>query len=977
MRCSIVLVVVTAVFAGQVSWSAETQPGKQLVLNVVRADNNAALVDARGWYTIDGDKGVPFNFDASGAFVVPVPAAFRQMRLEVVKDSFVEYTITFGKGPQADPLPDHYTVHLLPGTVVGGIVRDEQGKGVEGVKVIFEAFYELPDNPRRSANGAGVAHTDAEGHWTFAGAPPKPTTLLALSAQHPDFVLSSSHQNLRPAQFEQLKKQSLVTVIRRGVSVPGVVLDEQDKPIAAARVGQDSLGLVNGTTSDAEGKFVLRGVEPGSRQVMVDADGFVAEATVIEVANAEHKPLEVHLKRGQVLRGRVVDSAGRPVERAYLSFTPLEKFPRLTSHATSDADGRFVWNSAPNWPVSATVFKQGYVRLPKVTMSADGTEAKVVLLEATSGDPFGRPTVLTVRGTAVNDQTGEPIEKFQALVTIQSAAKRTLSWSSHAQGVNGKYEIPVSEPGDKYVVRIDADGYLPLESPPLAHGPAIQFSARLKKATPISGILLQPDGKPASGADAALREWYMIQVDDGRINTMRSSTPQIHLTRAGEDGRFELPAREGKVRVFAVHDSGWGEWVCDGQGAAAAPMTLRPWSTVEGTLAEAGKPAANRTIRLQPMLSAPMPANRSEYSARSFFRYETTTDDQGHFAFERVIDGTSELMVQQGIEGPRQRVVEGLTESLELKPGEHRVLHLGGIGRPIVGKLTIPDDLKGKVEMPRFGQLSSVRPSFIPPAGFDGMTDDQKQKLRDEFKQSPSYQAYLSKPTSYPVTVQEDGTFRAEDVPAGDYLLGFSILGSSPDASGMIPLLAAARSVITVPEIPGGRSDESLDVSKLEFEPWNTSPRKPLELKAFKDLKAGEAAPDFEALTYDGNKVKLTDLRGKWVLLDFWATWCGPCMVEMKNLERLHEKLDKDSPVVMVGISLDDRLQEPARFLQNRKLPWLQWYGGASGPQSGFESFGIHAIPSGWLIAPDGKIVARDLEGDAVPAALDKALGKK
>jgi peroxiredoxin len=603
--------------------------------------------------------------------------------------------------------------------------------------------------------------------------------------------------------------------------------------------------------------------------------------------------------------------------------------------------------------------------LPSFASSDEEPTTKPARPEANAGQRSEESTILTVHGSAVNDQTGEPIDKFQALVTIQRNADPDMSWSSHAAGINGKYEISVTKPGDRYVVRIDADRYLPVESPALPHGPSLQFNARLKKAMPISGILLQPDGKRAAGADAALREWDMISIKNGRIDTVWTSMPEIHLTRAGADGHFELPPREGKVMVFAVHDSGWGEWVRDGQGAAAAPMTLRPWSTVEGTLVEAGKPSAGSTIRLEPMLSGSMPANRSEYSARSFFDYETTTDAQGHFVFERVIDGTSQM------------TAERFTVSLDLKPGEHRVLQLGGMGRPIIGKVVIPDDLKGKVEMPSSGYLSAVRPTFIPLAGFDALADDQKQKLRDEFKQSAIYRTYIERPTTYAVTVKPDGTFRAEDVIAGDYMLGISILGSEPDSRGVIPLLATARMMITVPEIPGGRSDEPLDVSNAEFEPSNSAPRKAIVMTAFKNIKVGDAAPDFEALGYDGKKTKLTDLRGKWVLIDFWATWCGPCMVEIKNLEHLDEKLAKDPRLVIVGISLDDRQQEPARFLQNRKLPWLQWYGGASEPQSGFEAFGIHAIPSGWLISPDGKIVARGLEGDAVPAALDKALGRK
>ena len=75
-------------------------------------------------------------------------------------------------------------------------------------------------------------------------------------------------------------------------------------------------------------------------------------------------------------------------------------------------------------------------------------------------------------------------------------------------------------------------------------------------------------------------------------------------------------------------------------------------------------------------------------------------------AFDRVIDGPGELQVEAAREGPYQRVENGYTAMLELKPGEHRVMDFGGSGRPLIGKLNIPDDLNEKVQMPRIGRLS-------------------------------------------------------------------------------------------------------------------------------------------------------------------------------------------------------------------------------------------------------------------------------
>jgi hypothetical protein len=154
---------------------------------------------------------------------------------------------------------------MAPGITVGGIVRDQDGKPVEGAKVSFEAMTERPEAPGAlMINGTGEATTDRDGKWTFDGSPEHPTQII-INVQHPDFALDSSNEDRGGIEeFDLLRKKALVTVIHRGLSVAGVIVDEQNHPIANAKLGQDWLGMINGTTSDAQGRFALRGVKPGS-----------------------------------------------------------------------------------------------------------------------------------------------------------------------------------------------------------------------------------------------------------------------------------------------------------------------------------------------------------------------------------------------------------------------------------------------------------------------------------------------------------------------------------------------------------------------------------------------------------------------------------------------------------------------------------------------------------------------------------------
>ncbi|HEX4795492.1 MAG TPA: carboxypeptidase regulatory-like domain-containing protein [Humisphaera sp.] len=956
------------------SIQAQTQPTMRMMpVKVLEAGTDTPLANAIGYVTIDSQPGKKFDIDAKGEGSVLVPTDAHLIRFQFHKDHYVAYMISFGEGRGASPIPQSCTVHLLPGVVVGGTIHDEAGNGVEGVRVIFEAFYNLPDRPGLSANGTGVAFSDAQGHWTFAGAPEKLIEMVMLAPQHPDFILSSSHQDVRLGQYDSLRKQTLVTTIQRGITVWGTVRDAQGKPIGGAQIGQDNFGLVNGVQTDDAGQFKLRGVPPGSRLVLAKANGFVAQSIAVEVTD-NPAPVEFKLQKGAVVRGRVTDEKGEPLADAIVSVDKLKDLPRPSEYIRTDANGRFKWDGAPADGAVVSVNKIGFARKMNVTLMPGETETAIVLQKASSpSDPFGRETLLTIKGTAVDEQTGAPLEKFTALVTIRRNATPTMSWSSNAAGANGKYLVPVTEAGDTYVVRIDSDDHLPLESPPMNHAANLEFNAKLKPATPLTGVVLQPDGQPAKGADVALREGYGIPVEEGIIRR-RGNSPQTHISTSDAAGHFTLPPRDGNVVVFAVHESGWLEWVRNGQGAGE-PIRLHEWATVEGTILIGSKPAVGKTVSMRPQIIGRLPEDRAVYPARTFFRYESTTDDQGHFSFDRVLDGPSELSVQYGDDrGNSNSRTEGLTRRINVQPGDHLTLRLGGTGRPVIGKVTLPDNLKGVGPMPKVGRLALVRPTFIPPLNFEELDDIEKAKLRQEFQLSEAYQKYLNSVQTIAVSVKPDGTFRAEDVPAGDYMLSISIYADKPDENHFIALLAIARQAVTVPEIPGGRSSEPLDLSKLEFEPYQQNG---LAIKAFKNPKVGETISGFVAQTYDSKPAALADLRGKYVMLEFWATWCGPCIAEMPNLERLHAKWANDPRLAMVSISIDDRMQEPAKFLQNRKLPWVQWYAGAASPQSASEEFGIHAIPSVWLIDPQGKIIARDLLGEAVGPAIEKALSQK
>ena len=108
--------------------------------------------------------------------------------------------------------------------------------------------------------------------------------------------------------------------------------------------------------------------------------------------------------------------------------------------------------------------------------------------------------------------------------------------------------------------------------------------------------------------------------------------------------------------------------------------------------------------------------------------------------------------------------------------------------------------------------------------------------------------------------------------------------------------------------------------------------------------------------------VKLSDLKGKVVLLDFWATWCPPCRVEVPNLLDIFHKF-KDKGFILISISLDRDLQAARQFVKDKEMDWvhiIDWEAGSTIATL----YQVEYIPSTFVIGRKGKIEARQLRGD-------------
>jgi peroxiredoxin len=132
--------------------------------------------------------------------------------------------------------------------------------------------------------------------------------------------------------------------------------------------------------------------------------------------------------------------------------------------------------------------------------------------------------------------------------------------------------------------------------------------------------------------------------------------------------------------------------------------------------------------------------------------------------------------------------------------------------------------------------------------------------------------------------------------------------------------------------------------------------------------QAGDTPPDFSARDISGQTVKLSALKGKVVLLDFWATWCPPCRVEVPHLLALQRKF-RNRDFVLVSVSLDRDLQAARQFVKDKAMDWVHIIDLEAGRQLA-DLYQVEYIPSTFVIGRSGRIEARQLRGDELAAKI-------
>lgn len=708
---------------------------------------------------IDGAE-FPLPTDEEGIVEFNVPTSNKtRLRLKVSQPGYATLAARWDSGK---PIPDDFTIRMQKGSVIGGIIKNEQGEPIEGVKIrgyiSSQGDLGTGDGKLEPLLDGIIATTDSEGRWRCESAPTQRVEILT-DFKHPDYV-DENILGYRAGNWEQLHTLEHVVVLQKGVVLRGQVLDPDGAPVVGATVtlGENRYSSrEEKTTTDEQGHYEFTQVKPSSVNVTVLPRDW-APATKKVIAKPDMPSVDFQLPAGQQVTLRFVDQDGEPI--AGIKVTPdewlsLEILPR--SNVTSDADGLWRWEQAPPEKIHYRLYKEGYMSTSAVDIVPRDEPYEVTI-----------PPELTFYGTVTDAATGEPLDEFLVVEGIYwRETDDDVVWQQHRKeaGADGQYRVAYDSGYAGFKIKIEANGYRPQTSRLVAVDEGeVNIDFALKTGAGPSGIVKLPDGQPAAGVD-------VLMADDSRSRITVSNGEYVQrsgtiVATTDEAGKFQLPIPRDKFSIVCLHEVGWASQLELAADTTELAFTLSPWSSLTGKMLEGSEPVEHGQVSLwYPELEKTLRSSRVQWTDGA------STAADGTFKIARLRAG--EAVVQRNMRfaphlGRRLGTFSTHAESCNLIAGETTEVQIGGTGVAVTGRLTTPDDYDGDISW-RMGRVN----------------------LSQQAERGGTRQYYVA-------NLNDDGSFQIPDVPHGEYQLNATVYNPLQERDYNWKELGRLKTTVTV-----------------------------------------------------------------------------------------------------------------------------------------------------------------------------------
>ena len=760
----------------------------------------------------------------------------------------------------------------------------------------------------------GEMATDAQGRWSRQNVPAE-TDKLTLRVAHPAHIPSCSMDAQRYMHMVARGENIQVRLVR-GVPLPGRVVDEQGNPVAGAHLHLDDpdqkapFALL--ADGDMDGHFRFEHCPVRQATVIASAPGFAPNAVSVNIA-PDMPETVIPLPPARPVSLLLVDPQQVPLANARVDVNASRGDMQLYSGdkgLRTDVQGTLTLADAPR-KATYSLYVLGWGSARKVEVGSSDDPVKVVL-----------PATGSLVLRAADASTGKAIQDFQVQQQDEypGTGNAQQPWHGAGNAEGGEFGRQLYGSASKTRYRIDASGYRRGTTRWIEPESAkIQITLSLKPAPMREGRVLDDKGRPAPMPVVQWLDGPYFSVGD---NTSWSGSSPM---RGDQRGGFSITSRDWESGMLLVTTDTGAALVSGVDFEAVSTVRLKPWGRVVCEMPSTPNAGANLfgtvTERSSVQLS-----------------YTCTLDRDGKGVFDKVYPGQYSIS-RSDTSNPmrRETIPVGNVTALSGQSVEASIRS----GRKVVALVNIPDEAKPWLAKRRDGLAMQLL---------------------------------------------------SADSATGRSSYGGRTLWLRPDASGRVEFaeLAPGAYVLQVqplydPGLPGGGPIERYfesDEVRFAVRPSAPGDDAPLDLGVIPLHAKGEAAPPaaetpepgFIVDKLEGGTMSLQDLRGRYVLIDFWAVWCKLCQAQEPRLKKVWQEFGKRDDFVMLGLCLGDNAKQIREFVSAHEIPWQQGILQDSFSSAVAEHYGVTSLPHILLVGPDGKVVADNLLEDKIESAVRAAL---